>query len=123
MIMAKGLSTQFNLVEGRFLLTEGVEKARDGIRFYTIFDKFRVYLSDFGANFVSLLQKPASYIQANSTILLGVYRKGVEKYVPNVKVNTIDVGYLAGDRKTHVIKVDYSVKEEDKTETHDVTFV
>ena len=121
--MSKGLKTSFSLTEGKFLLSTGVEKARDAIRFYTLFNKFRVYVSDFGANFVSLLQKPASYIQANSTILLGVYRKGVEKYVPNVKVNTIDVGYLEGDRKTHVIKVEYSIKEEDKTETHDVTFV
>ena len=121
--MAKGLSTQFNLVEGRFLLTEGVEKARDGIRFYTIFDKFRVYLSDFGANFVSLLQKPASYVQANSTILLGVYKKIIDKYVPGVTVTSIDVGYLVTDRKTHVIKVEYSAEEEDKTVSNDVIFV
>lgn len=121
--MAKGLTTQISVVEGRFLLTDGVEKARDGIRFYTIFDKFRVYVSDFGSNFVTLLQKPVSYVQANSTILLGVYRKGVEKYVPNVKVNSIDIGFLVSDRKTHVMKVDYSVKEEDKTVTQDVIFV
>jgi len=121
--MAKGLTTQVNVVNGRFLLADGVEKARDGIRFYTIFDKFRVYVSDFGSNFVSLLQKPASYVQANSTILLGVYRKGIEKYVPDVSINTIDIGYLKSDRKTHVMKIDYSVKEEDKTVTHDVIFV
>ena len=121
--MARGLTTEFNLDDGKFLLSDGVEKARDGIKFYTIFDKFRVYVSDFKSNFVSLLQKPASYIQANSTILLGVYRKGLEKYVPNVKVRSIDVGYLVNDRKTHVIKVEYSVKEADKTETQDVIFV
>lgn len=121
--MLKGLPTQINLTDGRFLLTSGAEKTRDEIRFYTIFDKFRVYLSDFGSNFVTLLQKPASYVQANSTILLGVYRKGIEKYVPNVKVNSIDVGYLTSDRKTHVIKVDYSIKADDKTEVQDVIFV
>ena len=121
--MAKGLSTKIDLEKGRFLLTEGAEKTRDAIRFYTIFDKFRVYVSDFGSNFVSLLQKPASYIQANSTILLGVYRRGIEKYVPSAQVNSIDVGYLEKDRKTHVIKVDYSVKMEDKTEIQDVIFI
>ena len=121
--MAKGLTTHIKLQNGRFQLIDGVEKARDGIRFYTIFDKFRVYVSDFGANFVSLLQKPASYIQVNSTIILGVYKKGVEKYVPNVKVNSIDVGYLTKDRKTHTLKLGYSVEEENKTTVQDVIFV
>ena len=119
----KGLTTQVPLVNGRLFLTEGVEKARDAILFYTIFDKFRVYSSDFGSNFVSLLQKPASYIQMNSTIILGVYGRGVEKYVPDVKVNSIDVGYFPPDRKSHRLKITYSVKEEDNSVNNDVIFI
>lgn len=119
----KGLSTQFNLDKGSFLLSEGIEKTRDDIKFCTKFDKFRVYASDFGSVFVSLLQKPASYVQANSTILLGVYKKIIDKYVPGVKVTSIDVGFLVTDRKTHVIKVEYSAEEEDKTVSNDVIFV
>lgn len=121
--MAKGLNTQIEMHNGGFYLSESIDKARDAIKFYTIFDKFRVYCSDFGANFVTLLQKPASYIQANSTLLLGVYRKGVEKYVTDVEVNSIDVGYLVKDRKTHVMQIGYSVKEENKVTTQDVMFV
>lgn len=119
----KGLPSRFYLRDGKFVLTNGVEKSRDNIWFYCIFDKFRAYFSDFGANFISLIQKPTSYIIGNKTILLGSLKKGMQKYVPNVKINSIDIGYIGNDRKNYSVKIEYSVTEENKTETQDVTFV
>ena len=120
--MMKGLQTDFRLHNGAFLLTEGSEKAADALKFFTLFNKFRVYVSDFGSNFISLLQKPTSYIQANGTILLSVYKNGVKKYVPSVEINSLDIGYLNNDRKNHVIQINYSLTE-GKTKAPNVIFI
>lgn len=121
--MSKGLPSRFYLNEGRFVLTDGIEKSRDNIWFYCIFDKFRVYTSDFGANFVSLMQKPVSYIIINRTIILGALKKGIQKYVPNVTVKTIDIGYTSKDRRNYSMLIEYNSVQENKTEIQDVTFV
>lgn len=121
--MSKGLPSRFYLKKGRFVLTEGVEKSRDNIWFYCIFDKFRIYVSDFGANFVSLVQKPVAYLIMNETIILGSLKKGIQKYVPNVKVKDIDVGYMSKDRKNYTMMIEYNSVQENKTEIQDVIFV
>lgn len=119
----KGLPCKFYIKNGKFALTSGVEKSRDAIWFYCVFDKFRVYSSDFGANFVSLVQKPIAYLIMNKTIILGSLKKGIQKYVPNVKVKDIDIGYLTKDRRDYSIKIEYDSIKEDKTRIQDVTFV
>ena len=119
----KGLSCRFKLHNGKFMLSDGVKQSRDSIWFYCIFDKFRIYCSDFGANFVSLMQKPTSYLIMNRTIILGALRKGIQKYVPNVTVNNIDIGYVATNRKEYTMLIDYSAVEENNVETRDVIFV
>lgn len=119
----KGLPCGFTLKNGRFVLVEGVEKSRDNIWFYCVFDKFRVYTSDFGANFVSLVQKPIAYIFMNKTIILGSLKKGIQKYVPNVKVKDIDIGYTSANRREYTLKIEYDSVQEDKTRIQDVTFV
>lgn len=119
----KGLPCRLQLKEGRLALIDGVEKSRDDIWFYCIFDKFRIYASDFGTNFVSLVQKPVSFLLINQTIILGTLRKGIQKYVPNVKVKDIDIGYMSNDRRNHTIMIVYDSVQEDKTEIQDVTFV
>lgn len=121
--MNRGLQSNFELEKGAFKLTVGVEKARDAIRFLTEFDKQRVYLPDFASNFVTLLQKPASYVQANSTILLGTYSKTVEKYVDSVNITGLDIGYLQGNRRVFLLQVEYVVEVEDMTKVKDVIFV
>lgn len=121
--MGKGLPSRFFLEKGRFSLVGGVEKSRDNIWFYCIFDKFRVYSSDFGANFVSLVQKPIGHLIANKTILLGSLKKGIQKYVPNVEVNSIDIGYSSANRKEYLAMIEYTSIQEDKTKVQDVTFV
>ena len=119
----KGLPCRFNIKDGKFALTEGVEKSRDNIWFYCVFDKFRVYTSDFGANFVSLVQKPIAYLIMNKTIILGALKKGIQKYVPNVKVKDIDIGYTSTDRRNYTMRIEYNSTQEDKTKIQDVTFV
>ena len=119
----KGLQSRFMLNKGKFVLTEGIQKSRDSIWFYCIFDKFRIYTSDFGANFVSLVQKPIAYLVMNKTLILGSLQKGIEKYVPNVSVDNIDIGYTSTDKKTYSVMIEYNSVQEDKTEITDVTFV
>lgn len=119
----KGLPCRFYIKNGKFALTEGVEKSRDSIWFYCIFDKFRVYTSDFGANFVSLAQKPVTYLFENRTIILSTLRRGIQKYVPNVDVKDIDLGYMSTNRRDYSLMIEYSSVQEDKTEIQDVTFV
>ena len=121
--MSKGLPSRFTLQKGRFVLLEGSEKSKDNIWFYCIFDKFRVYTSDFGANFISLVQKPVAYLVMNKTVILGALKKGIQKYVPNVTVEDIDIGYTSKSRKTYSLMVVYNSVQEDKTEIQDVTFV
>ena len=119
----KGLPCRFHLKNGKFVLTEGIEKSRDNIWFYCIFDKFRVYTSDFGANFVSLVQKPISYLIMNKTLILGSLKRGIQKYVPNVTVKNIDIGYTSKDRRSCSMMIEYSSVQGNKTEIQDVTFV
>ena len=121
--MSKGLPSRFHISNGRFYLADGVEKSRDNIWFYCNFDKFRVYTSDFGANFLSLVQKPIAYIIANKTIILGSLKKGIQKYVPNVSINSIDIGYTSTNRKEYSMLIEYSSVQDDKTEIKDVMFV
>lgn len=123
----KGLTTNFTIQEGKFSLSSGVEKARDSVNFYCGFDKSRTYLSDYGKNSVSLLhslmQKPISYIQRNSTLILGMLQKELQKYVPNIKVKDIDLGYFPENRRQYLVKIEYTSIQEDKSEIDDVTFV
>ncbi len=121
--MSKGLPSRFYLKDGKFVLTNGVEKSRDNIWFYCIFDKFRIYTSDFGADFVSLVQKPIAVLIMNKTLILGKLKKGIQKYVPNVTVNNIDIGYTSKDRRNYSMMIEYTSVQENKTETQDVTFV
>ena len=122
-----GLATNFRIQNGKFSLSSGIEKTRDSVNFYCKFDKIRIYLSDYGKNSVfllhSLMQKPISYIQRNSTLLLGTIQKELQKYVPNIKVKDIDLGYFPENRRQYLVKIEYTSIQEDKSEIDDVTFV
>ena len=119
----KGLSCRFQLYKGKFQLTEGPLKVRDSLWFYCTFDKFRVYLSDYGADFLSLVQKPISTLQLNRTLILGKLQKGVEKYVPDIKVNGIDIGYDMADRTEYHLLINYDAVLKDNTKINDVIFI
>ena len=111
----RGLNCNFTIKDGKFSLSEGTDRATDAIWMYSIFDKNRVYVPNYGANLVSLLQKPIGILVSNRTILLGTLKKGITKYVPNVVLKNIDMGYTKTNRKHLYLKVEYSIKgEEDK---------
>lgn len=119
----KGLSCRFTLSEGKFLLTEGTEKVQDNLWFYCIYDRFRVYFSDFFSGFSLLQQKPVGYLITNQTLILGRIKKGINRYVPGVTVDSIDVGYAGSDRKEYHLRISYTLNREDNTNIQDVTFV
>lgn len=119
----KGLPCRFLVNGGKFQLSNGIDKSRDNIWFYCVFDKFRVYTSDFGANFQTLIQRPIAYLIMNRTIILSTLKKGIQKYVPNVDVTNIDIGYLDNNRKNYSVLIEYNSVQDDKTTIQDVTFV
>lgn len=119
----RGLPSRFKIKDGMFVLESGIEKSRDNIWFYCIFDKFRIYTTDFGANFASLTQKPVAYLVMNKTIILGSLKKGIQKYVPNVKVKSIDIGRTSKESRDYSLLIMYNSVQEDKKETQDVIFV
>lgn len=119
----KGLNTDITLKNGAFFLDESVRRSRNAIWFYCVFDRFRVYCSDFGGNFLALQQKPVSYIVENAPILLTQLKRGIQKYVPSVTVKDLDVGYVGPDRKEYSVRIEYTSTTDDKQKINDVTFV
>ena len=117
------MSCRFQLTNGKFTLTSGVDYSADMVWLYCIFDKYRVYSSDYGANFNVLLQKPVSTIQLNRTLILGRLSQGIQKYVPKVSAKTVDIGYANGDRETLRVFIGYSAVLDNKTEVFNVVFV
>jgi hypothetical protein len=59
----------------------------------------------------------------NRTLLLGSLQKGIQKYVPDVSINALDIGYVSNDRKNYSLMVEYNSVQEDKSVIQDVTFV
>lgn len=119
----KGLTCDFTLEKGKFHMFSGSEKTRSSIWFLINFDKIYPYDTSFSASLLSLLQKPVSYMLTNRTLILNNIQRKVEKYVPSVKVNRIDIGYSNNDRTKYVVQVGYTSKGEDNTTIQDVTFV
>ncbi len=119
----RGLNTDLPLVNGKISLSEGAVRGRDAMYFYCSFDRNRIYTPNFGANFITLVQRPVSYVVSNKVILLGTLQRGIKKYVPSVKVKDIDVGYVGSDRKNLTLRISYEVLNEDNTLTSDVIFV
>jgi len=119
----KGLQTNFELQNGGFLLTSGSEKAKNAIWFFCIFEKLRVYTADFGGDFLSLVQKPVATLLLHRTIILGNIKRGIQTYVPTVKVNTVDIGYALDSRKDFSMLIGYSVTDENNVTTNEVTFI
>lgn len=128
----KGLSCQLFLDSGKFSFISGVDKYRDAIWFYCIFDKVRAYNQDFGANLVSLTQQPVSTLLLNKNLIFGKIQKGIYRFVPGVYVEDLDIGSIsesgsfptskAMSRTDFVVKITYTCQEEGTT-LQDVTFV
>ena len=118
----KGLPTNITLNGGKFLLVDGVEKARDRMWFLMNFDKLRIYLPDFNPGLTSLIQRTISYVTQYKPLFLGKLTKLVGQYVPEVAMKSTDVIYSYDDRKSYAIFVEYNYIPEAKAEIA-VTFV
>ena len=117
----KGLSVRFNIVDGKFALTSGVDKAKDNIWFYSIFNRVRTYFEDFGGNFLALTQRPVSSIKQYKVFILGNIQNGIEKYTDNVEVTKIDIGFT--DRKNMTMSVEFKTLDEENNIQRVVTFI
>jgi phage baseplate assembly protein W len=119
----KGLSTRFNLDNGKFQLSTGVEKSTDSIWFFSVFDRKRIYLPDFGGNFNNLIQKPTSFLVVSKSIIQNNIKTGVEKYVPSVELLSVDIGIFPTDRTTTVVKLEYVSVDDTNNKVKSVIFV
>ena len=121
--MANGLISRFSLENGKFVLTDGIEKASNSVRFFCTFDKFRVYCSDYGARVVSLTQKPISYIFINRSLIIGSFKAGIQKYTKDVRILDIDFGYTIDNKKEVKMKVEFSAIKNGGSVGNGVIFV
>lgn len=96
-----GLSTRFNIVNGKFQLTSGANKAADRVWFLMQFDRLRVLIPDFEPGLMSLVQKPASFMLQYKTLILSGITKRAALYVPEVIIEGAELTVSASDRKTY----------------------
>lgn len=86
-----GLSHRFRLVNGKFELTSGANKTKDGLHFLFCFNTVsRIYLDGFCPKVLWLVQKTGSFILSYKSLLLGRLRSLVLAYVPDIKLDSID---------------------------------
>lgn len=117
-----GLNANMKLDRGKIVLSSDIDRHRDAIWFFCVFDKYRIYLSDFKSNLFSLLQRGHSYILRYRPILLGNLQTGVEKFTKGIKVNRIEFGTFEG-QKDLVVAVDYTSEVVEDTDNTDVIFI
>lgn len=117
----KGLSSRFDMINGKFQLSDGVSKAKDNIWFYCVFNRVRTYFEDFGGNFLSLTQKPISSLRQNRVFIVGNLQSGIEQYVGNVEVKSIDIGYT--DRRNMNMIIEFNTLDEENNIQKGVTFI
>jgi len=86
-----GLSHRFRLVNGKFELTEGATKTKDGLYFLFCFNVVpRIYMDNFSPKVLGLVQKTGSFILSYKSLLLGRLRSIVLTYVPNIRLDSMD---------------------------------
>ncbi len=124
--MLKGLSCRFNLENGKFVLSGGTDKTKDNLLFLASFNYVtKVYDPDFNLGVSTLLQKPTSYLNTYKPLLLGLIKRVVLKYVPNIELLNIDIQYQLGSPERKyllVINYKYKFSQNDAEETI-VTFI
>lgn len=120
--MVTGLSTNFKLQNGAFQFSSGSEKVTNDVWFLMNFDLARVYLSEYDPGLLDLVQRPASYLIQFGTIILGRIQLLMEKYVPQIKINALDLVYTFQSRKEYGIYFEY-VFEDDIQPTITVKYI
>lgn len=89
--MNNGLSHRFNLVNGKFNLTQGASKTKDGLYFLFCFHSIaRIYRDSFSPRALNLIQKTGSYVLSYKPLILGRLRAISQIYVPNIRIDAID---------------------------------
>lgn len=118
----KGLSTRFKIGSGKFQLTEGEEKAKDNLFFFMNWTfKVRVYLPEFSTGLLWLIQRPSSELVLYRSLILGNLKKLIGRFVPNIKVTSLNAFY---EREHKKYGVGIRFKYKDETEDKDlITFV
>ena len=108
--MKVGLSHNFNLKQGKFVLTGGQNKLKDSLFFLLLFDTIpRIYQADFAPKVMWLIQKPMSYVDTYKILLLGRLKKIVQKYVSDIKIDSIDIiSNRSRGEKSYDLSVNYS---------------
>lgn len=119
----KGLSCRFKLEKGKFQLSQGVDKCKDDVWFYCVYNKVRTYFSDYGGQFSSLIQRPTSMLIQNKIFIFGNLQKGIEQNVNNVVVKDLDIGYTPRDRKSYILVVSFTTIDDNNNPQNGVTFV
>ncbi len=95
----KGLPTNFQLQNGKFLLTEGAEKAYDRLYMLVSYDKFREAVPDYAPGIIYMQQRPVSYLLQFQIILLGGISALIDKYCPEIRVDAIGFYQSTTDRR------------------------
>lgn len=109
---------------GKLGLSSGSTKASGDIWFYCTFDRMRVYSPNYGFNFHSLVQRPASFFIVNRALIVSTLQNGIEQNTNDLRVLGVDVGYDPSDsRRDLTLRIEYAAVEESKTEVQGVTFV
>lgn len=112
-----GLTTNFNLVDGKFQLVGGEAKCQDNMRMIMYFvGWFRLAVPDYPVNMVWLLQKPASYINTFKNVYLNQFIDVARKYAPNISVQKSNINYSPnGDNRRQLeIAIEYIYKIQPK---------
>lgn len=117
-----GLSPRFTLSNGRFSFTSNEVKAKDNLFFFMQFAFVsRIYLRDFNPALWGVIQQPTSVLQQFKVLILAHLKKKIEQYVPNIKVDSMDVLQNRSEKSSAVI-VNYTYSNQPDVQQL-VTFV
>lgn len=112
-----GLTHNFKLENGRFLLVSGGAKKQSDLRFFMAFDFVRrIYRPDFLPGLAWLIQKPLSYVDKVRTMLLGNLRNKIHTNIQNINVTSMGLATLR-EQKRCVVYFDYSYNDDTKRST------
>ena len=104
--MKQGLSHRFYVRNGKFTFSSGPSKLRDNLFFLLSFDTIvRIYMDDFSPKLLWLVQKHSSFIESYKIIMLGRLKKIVLKYVPDIKIDSLNIlsNRATGDKSFEVV--------------------
>lgn len=120
-----GLPYRFSLTEtGAFKLIGGGTKAQDGLAMMLTFIGWhRTYYPDFSPDVLWLLQKPTSMVESFKTVILSRFVRAINKYIPTINVEKINIQYDYTDRKKFGTAIQYTYNLEPENTIKTVSFI